>query len=317
VRGQIGDGGLDATATALDRWSHGAIAAHFDDLDALNELAELEPDPGRFPGWLADRLATGRSARGVTLASIHAVKGREWPYVVLHHVSAGLLPHRLSPDLEEERRIFHVGLTRAIRSATVVTGTPPSPMVPELEQPGTPAPRPPRPPAAQAAPAAGSTRDRRTGSHARSRSASGPPAAEVLAAALLAADPGTVFTSGGQELRVVEPDGDGVMCLIGEGPGRTRIRYGTTVTHQGRTSVLAHPGAPAALERLRAWRTQKAKDLKVPAYVVFDDTTIRLLALQLPVTEAGLLSVRGIGPAKLEAYGSELMAITESARQGG
>ena len=53
LRSQIGEGGLDASATALDQWSHGAISAHGDDLDALGELADLESDASRFPAWLS------------------------------------------------------------------------------------------------------------------------------------------------------------------------------------------------------------------------------------------------------------------------
>ena len=141
VRTRIGDGGLDASAAALDRWSHGAVAAHGDDLDALVELAELEPDPSAFPTWLAQQFGVPGDDGGVTLASIHAVKGREWPHVVLHHVTAGILPHRLAEDVEEERRVFHVGLTRCRSSVSVVPGAPPSPFLLELDAPGEPAPR--------------------------------------------------------------------------------------------------------------------------------------------------------------------------------
>ena len=77
----------------------------------------------------------------MTLASIHAVKGREWPHVVVHHATAGLLPHRLSEDVEEERRIFHVALTRCRSSASIVPGSPPSPFLLELDAPGVPRPR--------------------------------------------------------------------------------------------------------------------------------------------------------------------------------
>jgi len=56
------------------------------------------------------------------LASIHAVKGREWPHVVVHHATAGLLPHRLAEDLEEERRVFHVALTRCSISTSIIAG---------------------------------------------------------------------------------------------------------------------------------------------------------------------------------------------------
>ncbi|MGH9116982.1 MAG: ATP-dependent helicase, partial [Acidimicrobiales bacterium] len=135
VRQQIGRGGLEASAQALDHWSHGAIAAHGDDLDALAELADLEPDPKRFAAWLSDRLACPSDAGGVTLASIHSVKGREWPHVVLHHATAGLVPHRLAGDTEEERRVFHVGLTRCRSTVSIVPGVPPSPFVIELDSP--------------------------------------------------------------------------------------------------------------------------------------------------------------------------------------
>ncbi len=141
LRSHIGDGGLDASATALDQWSHGASAAHGDDLDALAELADLEGNPSRFPGWLSEQLSAPVDVGGVTLASIHAVKGREWPHVVVHHASAGLLPHRLAEDMEEERRVFHVALTRCRSSASIIPGSPPSSFLLELGAPGEPAPK--------------------------------------------------------------------------------------------------------------------------------------------------------------------------------
>ncbi|HET6963986.1 MAG TPA: ATP-dependent DNA helicase UvrD2 [Acidimicrobiales bacterium] len=310
VRRQVGGGGLDASATALDQWSHGAIAAHLDDLDALSELAELEPDPARFPAWLADRLAAAPTAGGVTLASIHAVKGREWPHVIIHHATEGLLPHRLSPDEEEERRIFHVGLTRASVSASVVPGSPPSSFIRELDRPGQPGELSTKPPTPAGAGRAAAPKAAGGGGQIRGpRKPDRGPAGDLLPAV-----PGLVFSSGGQEHEVVEVAAEAALCLLGGGPARTAIRYGTPVTHAGATSVLAHPAAPAAFERLKAWRGDKARSLNVPAYVVFDDSTLRLLATHLPVTEAGLLSVRGIGPAKLESYGSELIGLTEELR---
>jgi len=296
VRRRIGGGGLDASAAALDQWSHGAIAAHTDDLDALSELAALEPDPARFAGWLAERLAGGRDPKGVTLASIHAVKGQEWAHVVVHHASAGLLPHRLSGDEEEERRIFHVGLTRAITTATVVAAEDPSPFLAELDRPG----RPVSAPVRSVAPAARAPQRER---------AAPDPAAEMLAAAQ-----GVSFTLGGHEHEVTGWEGDGALTRVGGGPAVQRIGYGTGVTAGGRRLVLAHPGAAEAWERLRAWRSERSRALKVPAYVVFDDATLRLIAIHLPAQETGLLSLRGIGPAKLDTYGADLMALAEEVR---
>jgi len=48
---------------------------------------------------------------GVTLATLHAAKGLEWNHLFLIGVSDGVLP--MGNDLNEERRLFYVGVTRA------------------------------------------------------------------------------------------------------------------------------------------------------------------------------------------------------------
>jgi DNA helicase-2/ATP-dependent DNA helicase PcrA len=68
----------------------------------------------------------------VLLSTVHRVKGQEWPHVVVHLADAEQYPHRLADDVEEERRLFHVAITRASRHATIVTGPRPSPFVAEL-----------------------------------------------------------------------------------------------------------------------------------------------------------------------------------------
>jgi DNA helicase-2/ATP-dependent DNA helicase PcrA len=127
--------GLGAALDALDRTRvRPEGSSHGDDLDALHELALLEPDPRRLPDWLADRLANGtETQRGVTLSTVHRVKGREWDVVVLVGLRAGLVPHRLCDDVEEERRVLHVALTRARKRLVLVTDSSrPSPFLPEL-----------------------------------------------------------------------------------------------------------------------------------------------------------------------------------------
>ncbi|CAG1018208.1 partial ATP-dependent DNA helicase Rep, partial [Burkholderiaceae bacterium] len=73
---------------------------------------------------LAER---GDEQNVVTLSTLHAAKGLEWPHVVLAGVNEGLLPFRSEDDemtpqrLEEERRLMYVGITRARSTLAVST----------------------------------------------------------------------------------------------------------------------------------------------------------------------------------------------------
>lgn len=324
VRSRVGDGGLDASAAALDRWSHGSIAAHADDLAALAELAELEPGPEHFAEWLSGHLGAPGDADGVTLASVHAVKGREWPHVVVHHATSGLLPHRLAWDIEEERRIFHVAVTRCVDSVTVVTGNPASPFVAEMAAMAStdratprgrrPAPTGPTLAGRTAGPPSGGTapgrRARREQPSAGKPRATGPePAVETVPAKA-----GLRFVHRGHEYEVVGVEGDGIKAVVSGGRAFMTVKFGSSVNHLGSTVVLGHPAFAEATERLRTWRSERARSSGKPAYTVFDDRTLRALATSLPVSEAALAAVPGIGPVKLETYGPELTEMFEDLR---
>jgi DNA helicase-2/ATP-dependent DNA helicase PcrA len=126
---------LDGAKRNVDRSTHG------DDLAALISLARLQPDPASFEPWLRRHLEASGAAEGagVVLATIHRVKGLEWPHVVVHEATVGLMPHRLSTDREEERRVFHVGITRSSLTTTVVgTAGAESPYLRQLERPRAP-----------------------------------------------------------------------------------------------------------------------------------------------------------------------------------
>jgi ATP-dependent DNA helicase RecQ len=74
------------------------------------------------------------------------------------------------------------------------------------------------------------------------------------------------------------------------------------------------PSADSALfEALRAWRRERAAREDVPAFVVLHDSTLLALAAARPRDRAALAEVPGIGAAKLERFGAELLAVMEEA----
>jgi DNA helicase-2/ATP-dependent DNA helicase PcrA len=72
-------------------------------------------------------------------------------------------------------------------------------------------------------------------------------------------------------------------------------------------------------ERLRAWRVARAAEEKVPAYVVFTDLTLQAIAEVRPNDAAALLRINGVGPAKIDKYADDVLALVagESVGSGG
>lgn len=65
---------------------------------------------------------------------------------------------------------------------------------------------------------------------------------------------------------------------------------------------------------LRQWRAQLAREQGVPAYVILHDKTLHELAERQPSTLTELSGISGLGAAKLERYGSELLALLNDER---
>src|SRR5690606_31932723 len=121
------------------------------------------------------------------------------------HVSDGVLPHRLATDREEERRIFHVAVTRGQESVVVIgAADDPSPFLDELEG---------------------------------RRVTTGP--------APVAAHVGLEFDEGGYTMEVLELTDDGVVATTPGGRARVTVGYGTTVRVDGEPRVLARPDPTA------------------------------------------------------------------------
>jgi len=62
---------------------------------------------------------------------------------------------------------------------------------------------------------------------------------------------------------------------------------------------------------LREWRRDKASELGVPAYIVFNDKALLQIATLKPRSDAALLAVEGIGKVKLQRYGSAILMIPD------
>jgi DNA helicase-2/ATP-dependent DNA helicase PcrA len=75
------------------------------------------------------------------------------------------------------------------------------------------------------------------------------------------------------------------------------------------TQPTSGGGGGPLFDELRRWRSERAKDQGVPAYVVFHDATLAAIAERRPRDRAGLAGISGIGPKKLELYGDDVLRI--------
>jgi ATP-dependent DNA helicase RecQ len=71
-------------------------------------------------------------------------------------------------------------------------------------------------------------------------------------------------------------------------------------------------GDDALFEHLRTWRGERARADSVPAYVVFPDATLREIAALQPGSLGELAGVKGVGPAKLERYGEDVLTVVNA-----
>lgn len=235
------DLGLATTVARLDGSHRGMNrASQSDDQTALLQLALQQPSPVEFEPWLRRTLQAPAAADGdgVTLATVHRVKGQEWPCVVVHCADADQFPHRLADDVEEERRLFHVAITRGGEKVAVVSGLAPSSFVEECRSLPQPVPA------------------------AREPIRSGRPGAPARPA-----------------------------------PARRTAAPGGAVAADD----------AALFDALRTWRLSTA-DGK-PAFTVLDDKTLRAICAERPTTLAALSRVKGIGPAKLDKYGEDVVRL--------
>jgi DNA helicase-2/ATP-dependent DNA helicase PcrA len=241
-----------ARGQTRDRW---------ESLQALMTMAEEAGgiDPGDFLADLDRRAAEQHApaAGGVTLATLHAAKGLEWDAVFLAGMHDGAMPlvHATSDaEVEEERRLLYVGMTRA-RQHLVLSWA--------------------------AARTPGGRANRQP-----SRFLDGLlPASARLS-------------------RAKPRPRRAAHCRECGKPLATAAEK-----KRGRCADCPASYDEALFERLRAWRKARADQESVPAFVVFTDATLQLIAEQRPTSPAALLRINGVGPAKLERYGDGVLEV--------
>ncbi|WP_277740851.1 ATP-dependent DNA helicase UvrD2 [Streptomyces sp. LX-29] len=289
VRAVLGTRGWSAEPPA----GSGAARDRWESLAALVRLAE-DFVRSRPRATLADLVAElderaaaqhAPTVEGVTLASLHAAKGLEWDAVFLVGLTEGMMPityARTDEQIEEERRLLYVGVTRARRHLSLSWalsrapgsrgGRRPSRFLHGL-RPGT-------------VPAGG-----------RAASAGGRGSGLESGAPSSAHGPGE--RGGGPRRR--------------RAPVRCRV-CGRTLTDAGEIKLMRCEDCPCELdeglyERLHEWRSARARELGQPAYCVFTDKTLLAIAEAVPGTEMELSAISGVGRRKLDAFGADVLAL--------
>ncbi|GAA2915008.1 ATP-dependent DNA helicase UvrD2 [Streptomyces mexicanus] len=281
----------------------GAARERWESLAALVNLAQdfAAAHPGATLGDLVAELDERAGAQhaptvqGVTLASLHSAKGLEWDVVFLVGVAEGMIPisyARTDEQIEEERRLLYVGVTRARERLYVSWSLSRSP----------------------------GGRPNRRPSRFLDGLRPGSPAAAAR---------GTAGASGGLERGHGSVAGTGGAAAGAQAvprrtrrvPARCRV-CGRTLTDAGEMKLMRCDDCPSDMdeglyERLRAWRQEQARRSGQPAFCVFTDRTLMAIAEAVPDDERELARIPGVGMRKLRRHGADVLAICAGREPGG
>nr|WP_203621404.1 ATP-dependent DNA helicase UvrD2 [Streptomyces sp. SID8499] len=273
----------------------GAVRERWESLAALVNLAQ-DFAAARPRATLADLVAElderassqhAPTVQGVTLASLHSAKGLEWDAVFLVGVAEGMMPiayARTDEQIEEERRLLYVGVTRARERLHVSWSLARSPG-------GRPNRRPSR-----------FLDGLRPGSAARAGRAAPAGSGGVERGF------GTSGASAGRTGSVAP-----VQRRMQRTPARCRV-CGRTLTDAGEMKLMRCDDCPSDMdeglyERLREWRQEQARRSGQPAFCVFTDRTLMAIAEAAPDDERELARIPGVGMRKLRRHGADVLAI--------
>ncbi|MFD0133580.1 ATP-dependent DNA helicase UvrD2 [Streptomyces sp. NPDC127159] len=265
----------------------GAVRERWESLAALVNLAQ-DFAAAKAGATLADLVAElderagaqhAPTVQGVTLASLHSAKGLEWDAVFVVGVAEGMMPityARTDEQVEEERRLLYVGVTRAREHLHLSWALSRSPG-------GRPNRRPSR-----------FLDGLRPGSSGTAgRAATGGRGGVERGFSTAGATPAPRRTN--------------------RTPARCRV-CGRTLSDAGEMKLMRCDDCPSDMdeglyERLRAWRAVQAQRSGQPAFCVFTDRTLVAIAETAPGDPGELARVPGVGARKLNRYGADVLAL--------
>ncbi|MEV3994259.1 ATP-dependent DNA helicase UvrD2 [Streptomyces halstedii] len=271
----------------------GAVRDRWESLAALVRLAEdfEQAKPGATLSDLVAELDERAAAQhaptvqGVTLASLHSAKGLEWDAAFLVGMTEGMMPiayAKTDEQVEEERRLLYVGITRARFHLSLSWALARSPG-------GRASRRPTR--------FLNGLRPGSTALGTRGGTGGGAGIDRGSAPGAGAARPGTLPQARPRR----------------RGPVRCRV-CGRTLTDAGEMKLMRCEDCPSEMdealyERLREWRAVRAKEISQPTYCVFTDKTLMAIAEAVPGSESELVVIAGVGNRKLTRFGADVLAI--------
>ncbi|WP_071659637.1 ATP-dependent DNA helicase UvrD2 [Streptomyces humi] len=272
----------------------GAVRERWESLAALVSLAH-DVVAARPAATLADFVTElderagaqhAPTVQGVTLASLHSAKGLEWDVVFLVGVAEGMMPityAKTDEQIEEERRLLYVGVTRARERLHVSWSLSRSPG-------GRPNRRPSH--------FLDGLRPGSTGTVGRGTGTGGGGVERGFGGGPSVAPRRTQRT-----------------------PARCRV-CGRTLTDAGEMKLMRCDGCPSDMdeglyERLRDWRADQARLSGQPAFCVFTDRTLMAIAETAPDDDRELARIPGVGMRKLNRYGADVLAICAGRQPGG
>jgi ATP-dependent DNA helicase RecQ len=94
-----------------------------------------------------------------------------------------------------------------------------------------------------------------------------------------------------------------------EKKARGKVKAGRTAKPKADPSLGLDAEGLERFEALKAWRSEVAKEHGLPAYVIFQNTTLAEMARMMPGDLAELGEISGVGAKKLEAYGREILRV--------